>query len=363
MNIGMLSTHLNTGGIVSYLFTLSRGLIELGHNVHIVTSGGNRQEDFKEIGAKVLNLNIRTKSELSPKIYLNIGRLGDYCYSNNMDIIHAHTRVTQVMAAIIYERYKVPYVTTCHGYFTAKWARTLWPCWGQKVIAISGPVKDHLKNDFKVSGQDIEQIKSGIELSRFKRVDNRQKSQIRQRLGIKDKLTVGIIARLSDVKGQDILLRAFKSVVQKKEVQLLLIGEGPFKGQLLKISNDLKFKDEVVFINNSGNIEEYMSALDIFCMPSRQEGLGLSIMEAQACGLPVVASNVGGIPELIEHGQTGVLVEKENESALAEALIDLLDCKEKRDLIAERAYQLAQKKYSKEEMVKQTLRVYQGCLA
>ena len=101
-----------------------------------------------------------------------------------------------------------------------------------------------------------------------------------------------------------------------------------------------------------------LALFDVFVMPSRQEGLGLSIMEAQAAGVPVVASRVGGIPTLIEDGKTGLLVEPENKDALSEAIIRLLNDKPLRESIGIAGRVFIENNYSLDKMTEETLTVY-----
>ena len=127
MNILFLTTHLNAGGITSYLLTLTKGFSEKGHGVYIVSSGGNQQNDFVALGARCVVLNIKAKSELDLRIYFALGFLKKYIRDNHIDVLHGHTRITQVMARILRNLTGVPYVTTCHGFFKPRFFRKIFP--------------------------------------------------------------------------------------------------------------------------------------------------------------------------------------------------------------------------------------------
>ena len=101
MNVLFLTTHLNPGGITSYLLSLSKALMASGNHVFVASSGGSFQGEFEAMGAQVLVLDIKTKSELNPKIYWALKKLRSWCREKDIDIVHAHTRITQVMAAIL----------------------------------------------------------------------------------------------------------------------------------------------------------------------------------------------------------------------------------------------------------------------
>ena len=181
MRVLFLTTHLNTGGITSYLLTLSKGLIKKGHHVHIAASGGNREEDFRNLGASVLNLDIKTKSELNPKIYLALRSLKKYTIEQKIDVIHSHTRVTQVMGRLLQKTTGRAFVSTCHGFFKPKFSRRIFPCWGDGVIAISPAVKDHLINDFHVAKEKVFVVENGLDFESFPMIDELTKERARQK--------------------------------------------------------------------------------------------------------------------------------------------------------------------------------------
>lgn len=363
MKVLFLTTHLNTGGITSYLYTLAKGLIQRGHSVHIGSSAGNMQAAFEKIGAKIIILNIRTKSEMSPKIYFSLGALKSYIKANSIDIIHAHTRVTQVMGHFSTQALGIPLVTTCHGFFKPRLFRKIFPCWGERVIAISAAVQKHLQEDFHVPQEKIAQVSNGIDLKSFPLIDEKQRQAGKQKFGLSTEPTVGIIARLSQVKGQDVLIAAMREVIKKiPQAQLFIIGEGKTEESLKKLTKDYQLEKSVHFLSMLNQTRDGLMLLDVFAMPSRQEGLGISVIEAQSCGLAVVASKVGGLPSLIEDGKTGFLVEVENPTQLAQRIIWLLENQQLRQKIGLAAREFVVKNYSSDQMVTQTLDVYQKVL-
>jgi len=359
VNILFLSTHLNTGGITSYLFTLTKGLIKRGHSVHVATSGGNVEGEFLSVGANLVHLNIRTKSELDPRIYIALKPLKAYIKENNIDIVHAQTRITQVMGSLLKKSTSRPFVSTCHGFFKARLSRKWIPCWGDAVIAISSAVERHLLDDFSISQKRIHLIESGIDLDEFTPINEVTKAEHRNRLKLGDEPIIGMIARLSDVKGPDVLIEAMKDVLGHiPNAKLLLVGEGRMEGDLRAMVKRLELEQSVRFFSVVRKTKEMLPLFDIFAMPSRQEGLGLSIMEAQATGLPVVASRVGGIPSLVEDGKTGILVESENPRVLAEAIVKLLKDKDLLGAIGVAGRKFIQEHYSADRMIDKTVELY-----
>lgn len=225
MKILFLTTHVNTGGITSYLLTMSRGLRKRGHHVWLVSSGGNREQDFRSMGVNVLTMDIKTKSVLSPKIYKSIKPLQKIIIDNNIEVIHAQTRVTQVMGQMLGHKTNRIFVTTCHGFFKPRFFRRLFPCWGDNTIAISPAVYQHLIDDFKVPSDRVSLIANGIDLDLYFQADDRQRLESRKEFNINNEPVIGIIARLSDVKGIDILISAMPEILTKlPDAKLLILG-------------------------------------------------------------------------------------------------------------------------------------------
>ena len=363
MNILMLSTHFNTGGITSYVFTLAKGLQSKGHKVFVVTSGGNMIPELILLGVHHTTINIQTKSELSLKIYFSLNQLARFVKEYKIDIIHSQTRVTQVIGTLLSQITGKPCVSTCHGFFKKRLSRQLIPCWGDAVIAISEAVKDHLKKDFKVDEKKIALIHNGVDAADFPPMDDELKKIKKHKLSLKSGPVIGIIARLSDVKGHDVLIHAMRDVVHEyTDACLLIVGEGKMERSLRELVQKLNLEDHVRFCPTVGKTTEFLPLFDIFVMPSLQEGLGLSVMEAQAAGLPVVASNIGGIPSLIEDGKTGLLVPPGYAKGLAQAIISLLNDRDKAKEIGAAGRKFIQKEFSADNMVNETVELYQDVL-
>ena len=294
MNVLFLTTHLNAGGITSYLLTLAKGMIERGVRVHIASSGGDLAPEFSALGARLLHLNIRTKSELDPRIYCALPLLKQYIHRQEIDNIHAQTRITQVMGSCLSKMTGRPFVSTCHGFFKPRLSRRVFPCWGNAVIAISTAVQKHLRDDLKIAEGRVRLIPSGINIQMYAPANEDRRRRLRQKYNLGEEPVLGIIARLSDVKGQDVLIEAMKKIREQiPEAKLIMAGEGRMEPALREMVRRFGLDQNVFFYPFAYKVSEILPVLDIFVMPSRQEGLGLSIMEAQVSGVPVVASRVG----------------------------------------------------------------------
>ncbi len=359
MNILHLTTHFNTGGISSYLLTLNQGLVKEGHRVFLITSGGNLVEQAHTLGIEHITMNIRTKSELDYRIYWAAGWLNRFVKDNQIDVIHAHTRICQVIATCLNRMNGRPNISTCHGFFKPRLSRRMFPCWGKRVIAISEAVYEHLTKDFKIAPSKVDLIKNGIDIANFPILTEKEKQARKKSFGLDVYPVIGIIARLSDVKGHHVLIASMKKIIDHyPKAKLLIIGEGKEEQNLKQQVAALKLQDHVQFYPVVNKTAELLSLFDIFVLPSLQEGLGLSVLEAQAAGLPVVASKIGGLVNLIEDGETGLLVPPDNSYLLAEAVMLLARNKERALEMGQQARRFVQKEYSASSMVNATQELY-----
>lgn len=145
--------------------------------------------------------------------------------------------------------------------------------------------------------------------------------EIRSGLGVKETdYVIGSVGRLTAVKGHEFFIKAGARLMEHREtMKLLLIGDGPLRKNLEALTLRLGIGDRVIFAGHRDNPRALLQAMDIFVLPSLNEGIPLALLEAMSASRPIVASRVGGIPEVLDHEQTGILVEPGNEHALADA--------------------------------------------
>ncbi|MCX5702682.1 MAG: glycosyltransferase family 4 protein [Candidatus Omnitrophica bacterium] len=362
MNILYLTNHINPGGITSYILSLAKGLKAKGHNVYIATSAGQLLSKFIYEGIIYMPIPIKTKSEISPKVLISFFRLIQSVKEKGIDVIHSNTRVTQVLGCLLSRYSHKPYVSTCHGFFKRRFSRRVFPCWGDKVIAISQQVKEHLINDFKVREDRVRLIANGVDINEFRQTTvKRLKAKLN--LGLGNGPVIGIVARLSDVKGHIYLIEAMETIVKKvPDAQLLIVGEGKIEKDLINLCNRLKLGKNIFFIPSVMDTSKVLSAMDLFVLPSLEEGLGLSLMEAMASGLAVIGSDVGGIKSLILHGYTGLLVKPADSRELACAISELLLDQDRANIMGNNARMFIARDFSQEKMVLETERLYLECV-
>ncbi len=360
MKILFLTTHLNRGGITTYIKTLALSLKSRGHQVIVASCGEDAVEELKESGICHLKISTNTKCEVNPKLLIAFLKARAIVKRERIEIIHAHTRVTQVLGTILSKSIGVRLITTCHGFFNLNLGRKLLPCWGRKTIAISEPVRECLINRMGISKDRISLIHNGVDVNRFKGTN---KKEAKERLGLNDAPVIGITSRLSSGKGHQSLLQAAEIILKERgDIQFLIVGDGPFRDRLIKIAEDLKIKEKITFAGKTADVLPFLQAMDIFVHPSSKEGLGLSILEAMALGLPVVASDTGGIYIAVRENRTGLLVPPGDYQCLADGIMRFLRDPSLIMKMGEEARKVACEEFGLEDMVKRVEEVYKEVL-
>lgn len=225
-----------------------------------------------------------------------------------------------------------------------------------RIIAVSSGIKQVLIED-GLAKEKITVIHSGIDLSRF---DTRVKADyLYQELGLEPtQPVVGIVAALASHKDHRNFLKA-ASIVSSHlpELQYLVVGEGRLRKELETLSKELGLEDKVKFLGFREDVLKILTILDLFVLSSYLEGLCTSLLDAQAAGVPVVATSTGGIPEIIKDGLNGLLVPPRDPESLAKAIIKLLKDTKLAKQMSSRGKEMV-KEFSKETMVSKTEEVY-----
>jgi glycosyltransferase involved in cell wall biosynthesis len=226
------------------------------------------------------------------------------------------------------------------------------------VVAISEGVREVLLDGGLPAGR-VEVIPSGIDFTPYKKALS--SDYLRREFGFAgDDYLVGMVAHLADHKGHKYLIRAAKILKrQTPKIKVIIVGEGPLRIELTKEARDSGVEDLVFFLGFRKDVPQILSSLDVFVLSSYLEGLGSSIMDAMACRLPVVATRTGGIPEVVIHRKTGLLVPPRNPSALAKAILRLYNDRDLASRLGEEGYRVVHRRFSAEAMADRMVSLYE----
>ncbi len=355
MNLLILTTHLNPGGISRYVTNLSKGL-SANHNVWVAASGGKWKDKVIDSGAKFYQIPINTKSILSIKVFVSFFKLIPFVLKNKIKLISSNTRVTQFLAYLLYRALGIRYVSVFHGFYRPSFERKLLKFEGLSSIAVSQAAKFHLIEDLKIKEEGIKVIYNGIDKQEFGIKKHR-----RSDFGFKESdITIGVLGRISEEKGHFLVLKAFKLIqIKYSKARLLICGEGRLKQELKETVLKQGLEDKVRFF--SQDAEDFLDLVDILAVASSKEGFGLTVLEAFAKEVCVVASGAGGLKEIIKHGENGIIFDGYEPQSLAKVFEELFEDISLRQRIA-KAGRESLERFSLERMAKATEEIYKEVL-
>lgn len=230
-----------------------------------------------------------------------------------------------------------------------------------RIVAPSKAILDALVADENADEARCLAIPNGVDVERFLPASASRRSQLRAALGFAgSECLIGCVASFTPVKCHSVLLAAFAQVHRDHpDCRLVLVGEGPLRAEIETRARAMEIAGVVHFLGARADVENILPALDIFVLASSTEGMSNAILEAQACGLPVVATDVGGNPELIEHEVSGLLVPPAQVDALARALGDLVGAPDHRAQLGAAACRGIVRDHSLAAMAATYARLYQ----
>lgn len=284
-----------------------------------------------------------------------------------IDIIHSHLLDMNFYSSLAARFAGVPHICTEHGdiHHVSKkinlntYAKIIiLSRLSNKIIFVSQFTKDRFLDLAKLNPQKSAVIYNGINQKEYTSTADIKKKK--DELGIKeDELIIGNVANLYPVKGHIYLLKAAKTVMKEfPNVKFIIVGKGGL-GEELKNKADLfGIRSRVKFLGFREDVKELLTIMDIFTLASLSEGLPLSLIEAMASKVPIIATRVGGIPEVIEDGISGFLVPPADPDRLATAILHLLKNKNLMVSFAEKSYQRFIKQFTEETMISQYLNLY-----
>ncbi len=232
-----------------------------------------------------------------------------------------------------------------------------------RVVGVSHEVCRYMVDTLGVRSSKVCLIPNGVDIKRF-HIPDFDRRAYRKRLGIReDVFLIGLFANFRPEKNHILLIRALSTAIKRgqQKVHLLFCGTGDMEGYLKEEVKRLNLGRHVSFLGYRFDIPELMNTLDLYCLPSRFEGMPFSLLEAMAAGVPVVATDVSGTREIIKEGETGLLVPAEDPEALAGAILHLMEDGDLREGIARRGLKEVER-YSFDRTVKAYEALFTGAL-
>jgi glycosyltransferase involved in cell wall biosynthesis len=339
-----LITTTDFGGTESILLQLVRRMRGRGLELEVCSmcKPGQIGQEIQAAGVRLTTLDMATDASFA-ELIKGAWRLAQMLDERKIDLVQTllyRANVVGAIAARISKRRPVLVSSqrslNPRGFHTAaravRWTRRF----SDVVVAVSDAVREEVLSTEKTRDEKVVVIRNGVDTKLFKPHDG---STMREALGLRNNaLVVGGVGRLAPVKGFEHLVTATAlAIARGVDVKTILIGDGPQRTELENLARSLGIDEHVHFLGMRRNLPELYAALDVFALPSVQEGSPNALIEAMACGLPVIASPVGGVPEIIEDWHSGILVEAAQPERWADAIERLDGAPKLRAQLAENA--------------------------
>lgn len=334
------------------MLTLCHELVLRGHGVSFATfKGRGLGEHVRGLGYPDQDFPVRLK--VDP---LAIVRMAKWFKREEFDIVHCHLSTSATNGSLAAKLARVPSVSTVHG-LSGKLSFVA----SDHLIAVSGEVRRHLVVQ-GMSETRISVVHNGIPVGPLPTDETRQRA--RASLSLPAGVPVfGTTARLTPLKGIDQALHAARRVVDDiPSAVFVIFGDGSSRSEYEELAASLGLKDNVLFAGYRADVRDLLPALDVFVFPTLKEAMGIALVEAMAAGVPVVANEVGGVPEVVREG-TGFLVAPGEAVSMADRTAELLRHPTQRAEMGLHAYDLVVDEFSSPRMAAKTEGVYNQMLA
>jgi glycosyltransferase involved in cell wall biosynthesis len=336
---------LNMGGPALHVAYLSAGLAERGYQTTLVAGSLARGEDSMAFVAERLGLEVARVENLSREISVfrdlrSVRALARLIRKERPHILHTHTAKAGAvgrLAALLAGDARPPIIVhTFHGHVLRGYfdplratAFRLLERWlarhSTALIAVSPQVRDDLVKLGVAPAEKFAVVRLGIELEQRTDTAAVDRAEQRRRLGIPaERFVVGWIGRMASVKRADDVLLSFKGLRDRGvDACLCMVGDGPDRADLERRAHELGIMRDTLFLGYQADVAPFYAAFDVMVLPSANEGTPVSAIESLAAGRPVVATRVGGVPDVVADGEDGFLVEPGDVEALADRLAEL----------------------------------------
>ncbi|WP_181317579.1 glycosyltransferase [Photobacterium kishitanii] len=358
MKILLVITGLGMGGAENLVVNLADKYVEQGHEVVIAYAFGDAVVTPKNENIQLVSLGVSSYSDFFSAYF----KLRALVTKFQPDVIHSHMIHANLLARLVRLTTKVPrLVCTAHSINEGGCLRMLAYRMTDNLVDISTNVSQEAADKFIELGaapaKKMKAVLNGIDTNTFMfSADKRIK--YRKQFCLNDDKLIVAVGSLNLPKDYPNLLNAISIVVANKlNVKVKVIGDGPLKDNLLQLVDELNLADVVEFVGISRDVSGIMSASDLFVLSSSFEGFGLVVAEAMACERPVVATDCGGVKEVV--GSIGKLVAPENSDDLAKGIIEVLNKPEQElQQLGKQGRQRILNKYSLDYVVEQYMNLY-----
>lgn len=362
-----LFVSLPIGGAESILLNTIRGLDpELYHStVCCIQQKGPIGEEIEALGVEVRVLNKLQRGGWDRTI---VDELVELIKREQIGLVHTHLYHANLYGRLAAKKAGVPVVASIHNTYSGspKWHRRLinWYLGGHTdaIIAGSNEIRADILRWDRVPEQILHILPNSIDLSLSDSELDREQARARLDL-LPDMPVLGTVGRLAEQKGHSVLLDAIARLKEEgRDVQLLLVGDGPLRQALEEQAARLQINDRIHLLGSRRDLGDLFRAMELFVMPSLWEGLSLAMLSAMAAGLPVVATRVGGVDEVLGDDRYGLTLPADDVDALVRAIRTLLDDPVRAEALAAAGRRRVRENYSDQVFLERLQGIYRSVL-
>ncbi len=371
MRIGIVC-YPSVGGSGIVATELGRALSRRGHQVHFITydvpfrlDRYERNVSFHEVEVPAYPL-----FKYPPYLLALTNKIVEVCRMESLDILHVHYAIPHAAAGLLARQItggRLRLVTTLHGTditlvgSNPSFAEIVAHSINQSdaVTAVSEYLRGRTRDVFDISRR-IELIPNFINVEEYRR---KQVPCLRRRFAPNGEAVVVHISNFRPVKRVDVVVETFERIRRRLPARLLMVGDGPEVPRACAVATRLGVREHTCFLGRQERVIDLLSTADLFLLPSASESFGLAALEAMACGVPVVASRVAGLPELIEDGRGGCLLDPNDVEGMAARSVELLSDRALHASAAADARRRAETLFSSERIVPMYEELYERVLA
>lgn len=358
MTIVQLLPELNEGGVERGTVELSCELVKRGHKSIVISAGGKLQEQIGKDGGRHISLDICSKNPLS--VLWRIRKLRKLLNTLEPDILHARSRVPAWLTYFANKSTHFPFITTVHG-FNSVSAYSAIMTKGDSVICVSESIKNYIQEHYQTDGSKITVIPRGIDLEKFnpQSSDKNFIEHFKKEYDLDDKYIITSVGRITQLKDLETFISAIALLVKNHDNVVGLIVGGvredkqAYFNSLKVLVGNLGLEDKIIFTGSQSKVAEIYALSDVVVSSSKKpESFGRSVAEALALNTPVVATNHGGVLDIIVEDENGFFYPAGESEVLAEQI-------ERCRYLEFDGYRYISENFSLEQMVDKTLQVYE----
>ena len=339
-------------GALTYCKYLSEMLAARGHEVFILCRDNCWLEEIGVVGAKFINSDLQRKPA-------DVGRIVNWIRHEGIDLAHTHMSRAHSFGVILKMTSGLPVIATAHNRsFQVHWRMN------DFVIANSQATMDYQQRVNRVPESNLEKVLCFTDLKRFEDVTTKSVRRVKRQLKVTENdFLCGCVGEVIKRKGQVYLFQALKKIVAEvPNFKLILLGrfrrEEAYTQKLRSILLNERLFQTVKWLGLRENIQDFMTAFDLLAVPSIEEPLGLVAVESLAAGTPVVATRTGGLPEIVSHNESGLLVPPRNPDSLADAIIRLAKDSQARERMGTAGKKFVHQEFEMEKLCDRVEEIY-----